>query len=858
MQLAFNVPGQALLHYRLLEQIGAGGMGVVYRAHDEQLDRDVALKILPLGTLTDDTSRKRFRKEAIALAKLNHPNIAAVYEFNTQDGVDFIAMELVCGVTLSKLCESSILSKHLLGVAKQIALAIEEAHDHGIVHGDLKPSNVMETTKNQIKVLDFGLARPFRVSDTAQTESLSEIRGAVGTLSYMAPEVLRGRSADNRSDIWSLGVLLYEMCTRRLPFTGKTTFEVSSAILKESPARIPKTVPPRFRSFLLKCLQKEPSLRYQNAREVVQALESIQPEASVLGRDVKGRRGVLGFALLAICIVALLVTTSVRWRLGHWLFTRTAPQERQLAVLALPVSANEPEIAAFSNGLTETLAARLIQLSGNHPLQVIPASEVRAKGVTTLREAQQEFGVNMGLEIQLRRSGEMVRVNYSLVDAQTHRQLGGDTITARATDVFAVEDKVADSVVKSLQIELRPEERRLLTVHGTTEPAAYDYYLQGRGYLQEFQKQENVESAITVFSHALEKDPNFSLAYAGLGEAYWRRYELEKQNQWAKQAREACEKAASLDADQAESHLCLGLVFNGTGHYQQAVTQFQRAVQSDSTNDDAIRGLASGYAKMGRLDEAEKAYQVATEARPHYWRNYNSLGALYISEGHYLEATKMFSRVIDLAPDSFRGYSNLGGAYVLLGQYSAAITALNRSVEIRPTVDALSNLATAYFHLRRFDDAARNYEEATKLNGQDYVVWGNLADAYHYSGKRQTESVAAYRKAIALAKLKLEINPNDPAVLGDLASYSSMLGNRADAIMYIDRALQLEQRDDPDVLFSAVMVHNQFGETNAALQLLSRALDAGFSPSTVADAPALDNLHSNPAFQQLLRRKTNR
>jgi tetratricopeptide (TPR) repeat protein len=261
---------------------------------------------------------------------------------------------------------------------------------------------------------------------------------------------------------------------------------------------------------------------------------------------------------------------------------------------------------------------------------------------------------------------------------------------------------------------------------------------------------------------------------------------------------------------------------------------------------------------MGRLDEAEKAYQVAIQARPHYWRNYNSLGALYISEGRYLEATKMFSRVIDLAPDSFRGYSNLGGANVLLGQYSAAVTALNRSVEIRPTVDALSNLATAYFHLRRFEDAARNYEEATKLNGQDYVVWGNLADAYHYSGKRQTESIAAYRKAIALAKLKLEVNPNDPVVLGDIAGYTSMLGNRADAIMYIDKALHLEQRDDPDVLFNAAMVHNQFGETNAALQLLSKALDAGFSPSTVADAPALDNLHSNPAFQQLLRRKTYR
>lgn len=856
-----RVPSLTLSHYRVLEQIGAGGMGIVYRAHDERLDRDVAVKVLPSGAIGDDVSRKRFRKEAVALAKLNHPNIATVYEFNTQDGVDFIAMELVRGTTLD---QGSDLNRDLLVIAEQIALAIQEAHDHGIVHGDLKPGNIMLTTRNQVKVLDFGLARPFRSSGTATTESLTETRGAAGTLAYMAPEVLKGMPPDHRSDIWSLGVLLYEICTSGLPFRGKTTFELSSAILSDAPAKIPNTVPEGFRSLLLRCLEKDPSRRYQNASEIVQALESTNRGVSVHGRADDGRKWRIasaGFVLSALCIVALMgAIPSARQQLGGWLFAPAAPhEEKQLAVLRLSASENDDkEMSAFGNGLTETLAARLIQLGGNHHLQVVPSSEVRAKGVTTLREAQQEFGVNLGLELSLRRSGEMIRVNYSLVDAQTHRQLGGDTITAPASDAFGVEDKVADSVVKSLKIDLQPQEQISLTAHGTTEPDAYDYYLQGRGYLQEFQKRENVESAITVFSHALEKDAHFSLAFAGLGEAYWRRFEFEKQNQWAKQAQEACEKAALLNADQAESHACLGLVFNGTGKYQDAVKQYERVLQLEPTNDDAIRGLALGYANLGRIDEAERAYQSAIEARPHYWRNYNSLGALFLSKGRYSDAAKMFERVIDLAPDSFRGYSNLGGTYVLLGQYTDAVAALNRSVAIRPTVDTLSNLATAYFHQRQFDDAANTYSQATKLNDRDYVVWGNLADAYHYSGKRQTESVAAYQRAISLAKLKLEVNSRDASVLGDIASYESMLGNRAEAMAYLSEAFQVEQRDDPELLFNGALVHNQLGDTGTALHLLAKALDAGYSPGTVADAPALYNLHSDPAFQKLLQRQSAR
>jgi serine/threonine-protein kinase len=526
-----------------------------------------------------------------------------------------------------------------------------------------------------------------------------------------------------------------------------------------------------------------------------------------------------------------------------------------LAVLPLSESTTDNDAAAFGNGLVETLTSRLTQLTKNHSFEVVPASEVRAKGVTTLREANQQFGATLGLQLNIERSGAFVRVNYALIDAIEHKQLGGDTVTAPASDPFALEDRVADSIVKSLEIEIQPREHQILIAHGTVQPAAYEYYLQGRGYLQDFQKRENVESAITEFGHALEQDPQYALAFAGLGEAYWRMYELDKDNRWVTKAQTECQKAVALDARQTESHVCLGMVYSGTGEYEAAVAQYQRAVESEPTNDDAIRGLAAGYASLGKLDDAEKTYQMAISTRPQYWRGYNSLGSLYISQGRYTEAAEMFSRVVGLAPDSFRGYSNLGAALIFLGHYSDAVKALESSIRIRPTLDAYSNLGTAFFHLRQFDVAARYFTDAAKLNGQDYVVWGNLGDAYYYSGSR-VQAADAYEKAASLAKLKLNVNPHDSSVLGDVAAYNSMLNRRTESLAFLNKALREAGRDDPDLFFDAAMIHNQFGETKVALEWMEKALAAGYSPSTAADTPALDNLHANPQFQAILTERT--
>lgn len=849
--------GQTLGHYRVIEEAGSGGMGVVYRARDIRLDRDVALKIIRPGGLNNSSARERFRKEALVLSKLCHPNIAQVYDFDTQEGVDFLVMEYVKGDLLSSAITSGLLPEETtINIGIQIASALENAAEEGIVHRDLKPSNTMITTKGNIKVLDFGLARLLRTDDANKTESIDSAWGAVGTLPYMAPEQLKGEIADFRSDVYSLGAILYEASTGRRPFDSPVSAGLISDILNKSPEPLRQRNPnlsAGFESIVLRCLAKEPRNRYQNGGEVRVALESHRGGVGIIPvkrREVKSRSLRIS-ALATVLLLTIWFGVVVTWRSSKRVPKVNAAFASQLAVLPLSTKDNDGGSVAFDNGLVETLTSRLTQLSKNHPLQVVPASEVRAKGVTTLQEAREQFGATLGLQLNVERSGQFVRVNYALIDAKLHRQLGGGTITAPKSDPFLLEDKVADSIVKSLEIELQPKEEGVLTSHGTAQPSAYDYYLQGRGYLQEPQKRENVESAIMVFNHALEQDPQYSLAIAGLGEAYWRRYEADKDKRSAIQAQASCEKAITMDTTRAESHACLGMVYNGTGKYADAASQYQRAVELEPTNDDAIRGLANAYASLGKMDEAEKTLQVAVGVRSQYWKGYNSLGALYVSEGRYEEAAKMFTQVIALAPDSFRGYSNLGATYIRLGRYGDAIKFLQNSIKIRPTEDAFSNLGTAFYSLRQFDDAGKNYSEATKLNNQDYVIWGNLADSYYYSGKRE-EASRAYQKAASLAEQRLSINPRDASVLSDVSGYYSMLGRRQEAFGTLEKALELSHQKDPDVLFEAAMVHNQFGESSKALEWLQKAVAAGFSPTTIFDAPALDNLHPVPQFQTIL------
>ena len=843
-------------------------MGVVYRAEDTALGRTVALKFLASQIVQDPKRVERFRDEARTASALNHPNICTIYEVGEQEGEMFIAMEYVEGRPLSEfLRDGGMAVETLLRYGRQISGALEHAHERGIVHRDLKPANIVVTPNGNAKILDFGLAKrddPEQLQrKTTQGVATETSVGLTGTLPYMSPEQLEGRETGPRSDIWSLGVMLYEMASGKRPFRGENLYRLCTAIIQEPMPPLPDSVPAGLASVIKRCLQKEPSRRYQRASELRAALEALEisgpavaPAPPAAEKTGSARKPKWWLALGVTVVLLAGVSIGALWR------SRTptrsgnggmnVPERVQLAVL--PASgATGSDDSAFNDGLVETLTSRLTALTEKHPLAVIPASEVRARKVTTVDAARAEFGVNLGLVINVQHAAEQERVNYSLVDASSHQQLRGGTITAPRVDPFALQDQVCASVTEALELELQPQEKRALQAYGTTEPAAYDFYLQGRGYLQDYVKPENVENAIKVFNSALKKDPAFAAANAGLGEAYWRKYELTHDKHWADAAIENCRKGSARDSTLAAAHICLGRVYGGTGDYEKAVNEYRQAVELEPTNDTALGGLAYAYEQLNQLDAAEKTFKQAITVRPNYWATYNWLGRFYQRHARYEDAAAMFLHVVSLAPDSFTGYYNLGGDRILQGKYADAIPLLQRSLEIRKTADATSNLGTAYFQLHRYTEAARAFEQSTQLDPQNYIFWGNLGDAYYWAPGERGAASAAYGKGISLGKEKLHVNPRDAEVLSSLAMYHAMRGERKAALNNVDASLRLKPKN-PDLLFNGGIAYVQLGDTQRALDVLEKAVAAGISPATLRDTPNFDGLRADPRFLKLMQR----
>jgi eukaryotic-like serine/threonine-protein kinase len=316
---------------------------------------------------------------------------------------------------------------------------------------------------------------------------------------------------------------------------------------------------------------------------------------------------------------------------------------------------------------------------------------------------------------------------------------------------------------------------------------------------------------------------------------------------------ESCQNAAKLGAELAAAHSCLGRAFSAGGHYEKAASEYRRALELEPTSDDAYGGLATAYERLDRPDEAEQLYKQAISVRPDYWATYNWLGLFYMGHARYEEAAAMYSQVVSLAPDSFTGYYNLGGVRILQGRYDEAIPLLERSLSIRPTADARSNLGTAYFQMRRYAESAANFEEAVKLDEKNYVMWGNLGDAYYWAPGRRPAAAAAYGAAIALGKEQLRVNPHDAELLSYLATYHAMRGERKPALENLEASLRLQPRN-PDLLFNAGIAYQELGDTNRALDALERAVSLGVSPEMLRDTPNFDVLRDNPRFLSLIRR----
>lgn len=848
--------GALLGHYRIVDEVGKGGMGVVFRAWDEQLEREVAVKVLPPGTFPDERARRRFQHEAHVLAKLNNPNIVMAFDFGQQDGIDYLVTEYVPGVTMNaKLASGALSQKQVIELGVQLAKGLSAAHRGNIIHRDLKPGNLRLTAEGELKILDFGLAHCREpVSELAATASLTGKDAIVGTLAYMAPEQIRCEGADVRADIWATGAVLYEMATGKPPFPMASSLKLIDAIQHldpPAPSTINRQLTPQLDAVITKALDKNPDHRYQSANELkVDLLRLLPATASAGGVPLAqfdrahrvGRR--IWVALLIVAVACVIIGFAVRESLTRL----PQKQHKLLTVLPFDSSGQDEKTRALISGLTETVSARLAQQWGPN-LQLISASDVRDEDVKTVEQAWKDFGSDLVLVGDAHRVGDRIRINSSLVDPRTHRQLMARTITADMTDIFGLEDQVADQIASLLDEELRTSAVPVPRAQNKPAAAAYAAYLRARGYLSEYQKAENIELAVAELKSAVAIDPDYANAYAELGQAYLIGYEqVNRGGDWVALAKQSCQKSVSV-GETAEGHVCLGLVYNQTGKYQLAVPEFERAVEIDQSNEDGLRGLADAYGKLGNAAEAEAAYRKAIALRPNYWGVYSWLGTFYYDQARYEDAISQFQEVVKLAPNNYRGYSNLGGLLVAVGRYQDALEPLNRSIDIRPNLEAFNNLGNAYFDLHRFGEAAEAFQRGLNLDDSDWLLWGNLGDSLYWSGAKK-KAMDAYEKAISRAQKRLAVNPNESNVLAFSASYNAMAGHKEAARNQIEKALALAP-SEAEVRMRAALVYNQLGEVDRCLSSLEKAVALGYARQLIRDTPDFDHLRGNARFKKL-------
>jgi serine/threonine-protein kinase len=751
-------------------------MGEVYRAHDEQLDRDVALKVLPAQALTDPTARARLLREARSAAALNHPHICTIYEVSEAGGQAYIAMEMVEGKLLSELVpEQGLPVETVLRLGSQIADALAHAHDRRIVHRDLKSANVMISPEGRAKVLDFGLAKRLSGEEAAEaaTKSLATLTEAgalVGTVPYMAPEQLRGLPADARSDVWALGVVLYEMAAGRRPFQGQTGFELSSAILNQAPLPLPAAVPAGLRTLIERCLAKEPGQRYQQGSEVRAALEAVQSGAALPAwpawRYALSRRRwlVLVGSLAVLAVVAVLAV----------IFGGGAPRIRSLAVLPVKNDSGDPGQEFFADGMTDGLIAGLAQIKA---IKVISRTSVMQykEAKKSLGQIAKELGVEGIVEASVIRAGGRVRVTAQLIDARRDQNLWASNYERNTTDVLVVQSEVVQAIAGEIKAAVSPQESGRLKAARQVDPEVYDTTLKAGAVLEYATREEQYRQAIELFQKAIDRDPTYAPAWAGLGEALWSQASAGLGFVAPAEVRDraiaAADRALKLDPNLADAHKARAVIaFDGEWDLVKAQQEFEKALE-----------LRPGYAAaenlygqiltltLLRFDEARRHFDRARELDPlSPWNDHNAV-LWWLYQGRFEKALEEGERVTRQNPTLYIVHKQMGGARLELGQPGHAAADFEAALKlVRPErpPDLLSALGLAYGLAGRRADALKVLAEIEQAPKNGYTSPYFLALVYSGLGQMD-EAFRLLDQALEQRDTYLIISPRyDPGSVG--------------------------------------------------------------------------------------------
>ena len=834
--------GRSVAHYRVEERLGGGGMGVVYRARDLRLDRDVALKFLPAHLHADAGARDRLLAEARAASALDHANVATVYEVGeAADGRLFLAMACYRGETLKKKAARGPLPvEEAVGYVRQAGAGLARAHRAGIVHRDVKPANLIVTDDGVVKVLDFGVATADGAAGGTTT----------GSAPYMSPEQAQGLPANARTDVWGLGVTLYELLAGERPFGGAFATAVLYAVLHVEPrplGALRDGLPPGLADVVERCLAKDPADRYPDVEALREALRPFDPDAGRAGPAPPGGLRVRLRRLPLVGQVALAVAALVAVVALAWAGLRAGePRDQHLAVLPFRTVGGGAEAAVLSAGLLETVTSRLGQLEQlEGSLWVVPSSEVRA-GMTP-SDARDQLGATVAVDGTVQVEGGRVRLLLTLIDTETRRILASGQVDADSGSALAIQDRAVLEVARMLQVEVLPRAREMLAAGGTDDDEANALYLRGRGLLREQQSVTDVEQAARVLRQAVRRDPGFALAHAALGQALWQAYTYTSDPAQADAAVTHGERALALDPGSAPVHVALAVIYAGREEYGRALDALDRALALDPGNAEAVRRQAMVYRDQGRFEEAEAAYLRAVTLRPDYWRGYNSLGVFYYSTGRLDEAIATYKGALTVTPSNVAVLGNVGGALWASGQTEEAVAVFERILRLDPDNSAATaNLATALFYQGEYARAAALYAEEQARTPDSFLAWLNLADAQWWVPGRRAEARRSYRRALAAARRQLGVARSTDAV-ATLAAAHARLGARDSARAYLAELTALQDPGDVDVAtaFDVGATYEIVGDRDRAVRWVRSALDRGYGSLQIQRSPWLTGLRDH-------------
>ncbi len=856
--------------YEILGVLGQGGMGAVYKARDRELDRLIALKVIRPELATDPSILQRFKQELILARNITHKNVVRIFDLGEADGIRFISMEYVDGDDLRTLLrrEGKFAPKDTVPLIEQVCRALDAAHAEGVIHRDLKPQNIMRDKNGRVVVMDFGLARSLGESGMTQTGAI------VGTIEYMSPEQALGSQLDQRSDIFSVGLIFYELLTGRAPYEADTAIASLMKRTREearSASEVEATVPRSLSAIVSRCLEREPANRYHSVVELLQQLTTwesnptITPEAlskMIAHPIIRPARILLdlpGRSWMWIAGVVLVIALAIFS--GRELVNRSGPassvaagipslkQGEYIAILPLKLVGDQKALGYVAEGIREALSAKLFQLKEVH-VASSDAVETEAAKDQPLPKLARALGVNLALQGMVQGNGDRFRVTLSLDDAATGQRRWSQDFEGAPGDVLALEDQIYGTVSKALALKPTDEEQARDGSHPTENVKAYDLYLQGRNTLRNGHNQDAFKQAVGLFEQAIEKDPNFALAYTGLADSSVRMWNETKESIWAQKAGLAAQQAERLSSNLPEVHLSLGMVYSNTGKNSQAITELKKALELAPNSDEAYRNLGDAYSRSGQSADAIAAYEKAISANAYNWMNHISLGKAYLDIGDSAKALPEFQKVTEIAPDNPVGFHDIGGLYLRDGKYSESIPQFQKALTLAQDADTYSNLGTAYFWLKNYDQATKMYEKAVEMRPTDEVLLGNLGDSYRWSGHSE-QAAAAYGKAISLAFQELQVNPRSAGSMSDLGLLYAKKGDAANAVQYTNQARAIKP-DDVQLMYSEAQVKTLIGKPEEALKALKQALEKGYSAQEAWNDPELQKLQGLPQYAQLV------